>query len=314
MAALAIACVANAASAQNEEAASAAQFDRGLAAMKAGRYSVACPALAESQRLDPRLGTLFTLASCEAAWGKVASAMAHFDDYLSAYDRLPSDQKVRQRGRNVVAAQQMKALKHKVPTVVFTMPSDAPRGTTVKCDGTTLGAPSLGIALPMDPGKHTVVVTNDDGELTSELEVAMGDKKTFALTLPPHKEKPAPEGPTVAAPLAPNPTPPPSGGGRGWAWALVAIGGAGIVGGAVTGGIVFGEKPTIDQNCPSLQCNDTGLSALSTARTLGIVSDVAFAVGGVSLLVGFIVLVTAPSHPRATTGLVARPGGLGWSW
>src|ERR1700724_1365517 len=40
----------------------AALFDRGLADMQAHRYATACPELAESYRLDPHAGGLFTLA------------------------------------------------------------------------------------------------------------------------------------------------------------------------------------------------------------------------------------------------------------
>jgi len=43
--------------------------------MEAGNYAAGCPALAESQRLDPRAGTLFTLSQCEVQWGRVATAV-----------------------------------------------------------------------------------------------------------------------------------------------------------------------------------------------------------------------------------------------
>jgi hypothetical protein len=62
------------------EASAEALFDRGLRDMQSGNYDKGCPALAESHRLDPRLGTLFTLAECEAQWGKTGSAVAHYRD------------------------------------------------------------------------------------------------------------------------------------------------------------------------------------------------------------------------------------------
>lgn len=42
-------------------------FNTGLVEMEAGRFSAGCPALAESQRLDPRAGRLFTLSRCRRA-------------------------------------------------------------------------------------------------------------------------------------------------------------------------------------------------------------------------------------------------------
>ena len=66
-------------------AAAEALFSKGLADMEAGRYDAACPAIGESYRLDPRGGTLFTLAECEAKAGKIATAVARYDDAL--FDR-----------------------------------------------------------------------------------------------------------------------------------------------------------------------------------------------------------------------------------
>src|SRR5690242_9942096 len=82
-----------------DEVTAAAQFDRGLAEMKAGHYDIACPALAESQRLDPRPGTLFTLAECESRAGRIATAVAHYEDYLARFAKMTPDQKRGQHGR-----------------------------------------------------------------------------------------------------------------------------------------------------------------------------------------------------------------------
>jgi hypothetical protein len=74
-------------------AAAEALFDKGVADMKAGRYETGCKAIAESQRIDPRPGTLFTLATCEAQWGRIATAVSRYGDYLAVYERLPDDKK-----------------------------------------------------------------------------------------------------------------------------------------------------------------------------------------------------------------------------
>jgi len=55
-----------------DSAASEALFNKGVGDMEAGNYQSACPALAESNRLDPRAGTLFALAECEAKIGTPA--------------------------------------------------------------------------------------------------------------------------------------------------------------------------------------------------------------------------------------------------
>ena len=55
-----------------------ALFQKGIDDLAAGRYDIACPAIAESLRLDPRPGTLFTLAECYSKAGKVASAVVRY--------------------------------------------------------------------------------------------------------------------------------------------------------------------------------------------------------------------------------------------
>ena len=62
-------------------------FNDAVELMKAGKFPQACPKLVASQRLEPRLGTLFTLAECHAHEGKIASAVARYDEYLHELSR-----------------------------------------------------------------------------------------------------------------------------------------------------------------------------------------------------------------------------------
>src|SRR5579862_9466128 len=74
-------------------------FDRGVAQMEAGRFDLGCPAVEESYKLDPRPGTLFTLAECEASRGRIRSAVKRYDDYLAFWAALPPDKKRKQEAR-----------------------------------------------------------------------------------------------------------------------------------------------------------------------------------------------------------------------
>src|SRR5688572_10356592 len=91
-------------------AAAEALFNRGMTDMEAGRYDAGCKAIAESQRLDPRPGTLFTLAVCETRWGHIATAVTHYGDYLTLYDRLTPDHQARQVERAKEAKKQRDTL------------------------------------------------------------------------------------------------------------------------------------------------------------------------------------------------------------
>src|SRR5580658_10162383 len=107
------------------------EFSYGLAEMLAGRYATGCPAIEASYKLDPRPGTLFTLAECENKRGRVATAVARYVDYLSAYARLTSEQQQKQGKREQTAQSQKAALEPQVPRLTLSLPPGAPAGVVV---------------------------------------------------------------------------------------------------------------------------------------------------------------------------------------
>jgi len=82
-----------------DKAASDDLFQAGLTEMLEGRHAAGCPKLAESYRLFPRPGTLFTLADCEAAWGHPAAALRHYDSYLEMFSQMPPVEQQAQRDK-----------------------------------------------------------------------------------------------------------------------------------------------------------------------------------------------------------------------
>jgi hypothetical protein len=277
-------------------AAAESLFNRGRADMAKGRYETGCKAIAESQRLDPRPGTLFTLAVCEARWGKIATAAARYGDYLSLYERLTPAEKTRQRERAKEAKAQREALSPLVPKLTVMLPEDAPAGTVVERDGMVMAEPALGMALPVDPGEH-VLTTRAPGRPVWELRLTIGKGEKKQLTL---EVKPSPEtggrsergaeGADVRRLLS---------------YGIGGIGGAGLVLGGVMGGMALGKKGTITDHCGSgigakngAACDPTGLDAASSGKTLALVSTVGFAVGAAGVGAAAVLLLTEPSRAK----------------
>ena len=67
-----------------DKAAAQSLFDEGRKLMSAGKYAEACPKLAESQKLDPGVGTQFHLSDCYEKLGQTASAWAGFLEAASS--------------------------------------------------------------------------------------------------------------------------------------------------------------------------------------------------------------------------------------
>ncbi len=287
-----------------DTAAAGALFDRGLADMQAGKFESGCPALAESFRLDARAGTLFTLAECESKSGRIASAFVHYEDYLSRFAAMSRDEQGRQRGRDKIADKQVALLKPDLPQLTIRLP-DGTTGMTVTRDGVALGAASIGVAMPVDPGAHTIVVRNTDGaELEHHVEIARAEKKTIDIVPPPKKIAAldlahAPSPPEVAAPTSLRP----------WAYATLGAGVVGIGIGAVTGGLVLGKKDTIGAHCVELACDTTGKQAADAAQTLGTISTVSFVAGGVFAVVSVVLFVLEPHRAKSSAIFFPSPQG-----
>jgi hypothetical protein len=304
---IALALDPNQAAAQVQNAA-ASQFDWGLSEMMAGRYATGCPALSESYRLDPRPGALFTLAECENKWGKSATALAHYEAYLDAFGRMTEDQQRQQIGRDKIASAMRDVLRKDVPYLTITLPPSAAPGTVVKRDGETLGRPSLGVALPTDPGEHVIIVQTPDGRsVERRVTLRPGRRETVTPELEGAPQSAAPTAaPPDRGPAASNATTTESvrAGSHTWAYVAGGVGVAGLAVGTVGGLLALGEKSTIQARCgvggdPHL-CDAQGKSAADIAQTEALVGTIGFVVGAAGVAGAVILWLAAPR--RSATG------------
>lgn len=282
-------------------AAAEALFNRGLADMEAGRYEPGCKAIAESQRIDPRPGTLFTLATCEDRWGHVATAVTRYADYLLVYERLPEDRKASQGLRPATARARREKLAPEVPELTVLLPPGAPRGTAVRRDGQPMAEAALGVGLPVDPGDHVIATEPPGGAVWEQrITIARGEKKTITLEVRTAKPSaalhvpPAPRGPSAR---------------RVASYTVGGVGLAGLLIGGVLGGIALQKKGIVDQHCGSgvrskdpTACDPTGLDAANGAKALGTGSTIAFAVGLAGVGTGLALLLTDRARPAPPRG------------
>ena len=270
-------------------------FKEGRAALDARDYPMACTKLGESNRLERAVGTLISLAQCEEAQNKLASARQHWQEAADFADAL---QDRLQRG--TAARQKFAELDKRVPRLTVTRAPSAPASITVRRDDVTLMPASFGSALPVDPGAHVIVVSAE-GHEPKQFEIALAEGESKSIAVEPGAEIPVrpPPPETDAGPLK-------EGDGGSLRIAAYAMGGVGVVGLGL--GTIFGLRAKSKWSDAQDGCKPGACGASSAAQankdsatTSGNVSTVAFIVGGAALATGVVLFVVSRSPKTAST-------------
>lgn len=285
-----------------------ALFEQGLADMLAGKYDVACPTLAESFRLEPLAGALFTLAECESKWGKLASARAHYLDYLERVEKMTPDNRDAQGERPKVAREQIDALAVDVPELTIELAPGTPESAVITRDGARVPPSMIGVAIPVDPGRHELRIEADGRAARVEVvEIARGEKRRVTLALRAAQPVPKPDGEPdrVAGP--------PTGPLAIAAYISGGIGIAGAIAGTVAGAVALDAKSDVDAECIDHECTPAGLDAVDTAQTAGTVSTVTLVVGGVGIAAGITLWLLAGGEGDGEPPLALVPTADGFA-
>ncbi|MFO0611569.1 MAG: hypothetical protein U0414_03200 [Polyangiaceae bacterium] len=286
-----------------------ALFDEARALARREEWTAACPLLEESQRLDPRPGTLLNLASCHEHTGRLALAWTEFREVLS---RAVQD---RREDRASIARERIPLIEARLAHLRIVLnDADAP-GVRVLLDGSVLGAASLGISLPMDPGHHVVRVEAEGRTpFGAEFDASEGSSRDLVVDLAPvpTATEEAPIAPRASLPRMPpdlgaptTTTSPPSL--RIAGWITLGVGGVGVTLGAISGALALADDATVQERCTSATCPDD--ASLDASRRLPLESHLATAglVAGGALVVGGLVLALV--GPRARTSVVSLRAG-----
>jgi hypothetical protein len=304
------------------------QFNYGLSEMLAGRYGTGCPALATSFRIDPRPGTLFTLAECNLRWGRTASALAGYEEYLALFEGMSPEQKVKQAERAQVAAAERKELETAVPRLALRLPEGAPPGIIVRRDGVELGGPMLGAAIPVDPGEHVVSVEMPDGRSQEQrVTLTPAEQRTIVVELAPATQvapalpSPGPSSsmPSDASSAKPAPIGVQGSSRRVWIFASGGVGVASLVVAGTTAGLALAKKSTAATDCDmkGVCATAAGVDAGNAAHSFADAATAALIVGGIGLALGLVLWLTEPGAPTDRTRQTKRawsPAGIGTSW
>lgn len=302
---VALVAVASPAAAQpsaNDSAVATELFNAGRDLLKDGNVAAACPKLAESARLDPKVGTLARLAECEEHLGHLAAARGRWQQALNLA-RSSGD------ARATHAEGELARIDKVVPKIEIVVSGDPPAGLAVRLDDVELGPASLGVKLPVDPGHRMIRATapgkkataievdvRADGTVTRVVVPPLADDATTPTTAPP----PPPLTTATAPPSSPpaSEPPPPSS-----PWRTIGLASAGVGLVAMGTGAVFGviaKSKRDDSNAPGGCVKDDcpaggPTQARRDAVSAGNTATMLFVIGGVLAAAGVTVYLVAPS-------------------
>jgi hypothetical protein len=277
-------------------------FGTAKSQMEAGKFELACPGFKRAYQEDPRASTIFYLAECYEKWGRIATAAAHYDDYLAAYDKISPSEQRDEREREELASARQQALNKKIPKIVLRIPFDAPASTKVlrrPLDGGPAIAVAIGVPLPIDPGEH-VLTTEIPGRPPglTKFTIKAGEQRDITVEMPAASDTSSVKNDPIFTKAVKmpklNPGTPKR---RIVAYSLVGVGAATIIGGVVTGAVTWGQKDTIDKGCKPDEprtCNEGAVAAKETAKVSGLASTILFPVGAVAAAIGVVLYVTEP--------------------
>jgi hypothetical protein len=274
-----------------------ALFEEGRKLMNEQHYDEACKKLEGSQKLDPGAGTLLNLAACYEKNGQIASAWVTYKDAAAASAGRHQDWADQ---ANAKATELEPKLSHL--TIVA---SQSIANLEITRDGAVVPTPSIGAAVPIDAGPHTIEAHAPGFKpFTAKITIgATQDSQT--VTVPSLEINQTPASDTKAS----------GNGQKILGGALTGVGAVGLVFGSVFGVVALNRKSTASNLCnPDFTvCSQDGKNDVDSAKSAGFISTVTLIGGGVFVAAGAVIFFTAPHAENKPDGatIQARLGAPG---
>ncbi len=276
-------------------------YEEARAAFDKADYEKACPLFQKYYDLQPVPAALFTLAECEARWGKPARSLTHFEAYIKQSSGAKSTALQEQRTR--MAYEQVMKLTALVGKVKPLVAPGITGSVFVKLDGIPVAVPGESPTV-VEPGEHVLEMTTEDGKsVQKRFIVGAGEARTVVIGGPedePHKVPPPPP-PTQGEPSSRRIGPP--------VWIAGGIGVAGLAVGGLFGALALGKKSDIDAHCVGHVCDAIGKQKADSGQTLAGVSTVGFVIGLAGAATAVVLYLVLPPSKTEKVAFDAR--GLG---
>ncbi len=306
--ALSLGLVARPAAAQDKKELSRAraQFQRAIELEQAGNYSTALEQFRDVGQVRMTPQVRFHIASCEEKLGRLVTALGGYQLAYADADTVGDDFK-----SEVAAA--VSRLQASIPKLMIQRGANA-EAAEIQLDGVVLGASSVGVPVPLDPGPHAISAKAPGAlPFNQTVTILENEQKTVDVALT--KEPQAPR-PSVVAQASPvdkgNPRLVP-----------YVIGGVGIAS-LIGSGVLFGLRQStlhdLEAQCgPNRdQCPSSAAGDYSNLKVYNVTSQVALGVGVACVGTAVTMLVLQRKHAPQAAGMTLLPSApnslAGVSW
>ena len=286
-----------------------ARFQQATELEQAGNWAAALQQFREVGQVRMTPQVRYHIALCEEKLGKLVAALGGFELALSEAESLGPDFRKEVEDKT-------NALRERIPKLVIERGEGA-EAATIELDGIALGASSIGIEVPLDPGPHQIAGRASGYEAYTEtIEVPEKETKRVTVSLSKIAEdtNAGPSGGNTGPTGSTGPTPRPS---RVVPYAI-GIGGGALL---LSSGVFFlmrqSQINTLDSLCGGKSCPanvnveevNSHRGKLSTYDALMKITAIG-GVAAVGVAVGLIVLEPKPPKP-ATAGFWINPAAPG---
>jgi hypothetical protein len=285
-----------------------AQFQRAIELEQAGNYSTALEQFRDVGQVRMTPQVRFHIASCEEKLGRLVTALGGYQLAFADADSVGEDFKA-----EVAAA--VSRLEAGIPKLVIQRSTGA-EAAEIQLDGVALGASSVGVPVPLDPGPHSISAKAPGAlPFSQTVTIAENEQKIVAVALTPEPQEARPS--ASADPAAPvdkgNPRLIP-----------YVIGGVGVAS-LISSGVLFGLRQSTlsdleDQCGPNHDaCPSSAADDYSNLKLYNVTAQVALGVGVACVGTAVTMLLlqrkhTPPASARMTL-LPSAPNSLaGVSW
>lgn len=268
-------------------------FHEGEAALNAKDCETAADRFERADKLYQAPTIMLGLARAYVCLGKFVKAKEKYNTLMR--EKLGADASQAFRDAVEDAKKEIVGLDAKIGYATISVEGPGNDIVKVTIDGEDVPAAALGVKRPLDPGPHKVVA-DAPGWKANEATVTVNAQQDTPLTItleadPDEKiEEPVPGGGTVT---------PSDGSGdtlRLVGFIALGVGAAGLIVGAVTGGLAIGKHGDLTDACGDAgQCPADQQGNLDDFNTFGTVSTIGFIAGGVVAAAGLVLVLVAPS-------------------